>query len=65
MSKACLSSVQVEGEKKGYLKLIVLLHMQSIHQIVPVCPHEEDTEMLENFDIVVAGVFQFHVRDGE
>ncbi len=39
--------------------------MRSIYQIVPVSPHEEDAEMLENLDEVVAGVFQFHVRDGQ
>ena len=39
--------------------------MRSNQQIVSISPQEEDAEMLENLDAVVAGVFQFHVIDGE
>ncbi len=65
MSKVCLSTVQVKGEKKGYLKLIALLHMRGNQQVVPVSLQEKDAEVLDKLDDVVAGVLQFHERERE
>ena len=51
--------------EKGLLKIIALLHMQSSRKVVPVCPQEEDADVLGSLVDVAAGPLQFYEIDDE